>query len=61
MIFVLLHFQESFIFILSFTNTLAKVFYNVKKDRHLLRQKVRQRISVIKTITLYVQRIGILD
>jgi hypothetical protein len=27
-----------------------------KMDRHLLRQKVRQRISVMKTNTLYVSR-----
>ena len=33
-----------------------------KKDRQLLHQKVRQRISVMKTNTLYLcfQRIGIL-
>ena len=32
-------------------NSLAGVFYNVKTDRHLSRQKVRQKISVIKTNT----------
>ena len=28
---------------------LAESFYNVKKDRQLLRQKIHQRISVMKT------------
>ena len=32
------------------------LFTTSKTDRHLLRQKVRQRISVMKTNTLYVSR-----
>ena len=51
--------EESFaalVGIIFIFESLKKLYSKSKTDRQILRQKVRQRISVMKTYTLYVSR-----
>ena len=51
--------EESFaalVGIIFIFESLKKLYSKSKMDRQILRQKVRQRISVMKTYTLYVSR-----